>query len=263
MNINGSLNFCKPAGKTSYDIVRLVKNLTRQKKVGHGGTLDPLASGVLPICIGQATRVTEYLAEADKSYKADVVLGVTTDTYDAEGEVVATRDPSGVTRELLEETLGSFRGAIDQEPPMYSALKHEGKRLYQLAREGVVVERKKRATMIYRPRGHGLGIPSSQHRGRVRPGRLHPLAGPRYRRSAGLRSPSQEPGEAEDRSLRHSRLRRHRGVLCSRRPGLLAGVSVSCRLRAAGHGQRHPGSSSGAGRAFGAVGHGASRRDNR
>ena len=150
MNINGSLNFCKPAGKTSYDIVRLVKKLTRQKKVGHGGTLDPLASGVLPICIGQATRVTEYLAEADKSYKADIVLGVTTDTYDAEGEVVATRDPSGVTRELLEETLSSFRGAIDQEPPMYSALKHEGKRLYQLAREGVVVERKKRSTMIYR-----------------------------------------------------------------------------------------------------------------
>lgn len=150
MNINGSLNFCKPVGKTSFDIVRLVKQLTRQKKVGHGGTLDPLASGVLPICIGQATRVTEFLAEADKSYKADLVLGVSTDTYDAEGQVIATRDSSGVTRELLEEALKSFRGAIDQEPPMYSALKHEGKRLYQLAREGVVVERKKRSTMIYK-----------------------------------------------------------------------------------------------------------------
>ncbi|MFQ5933551.1 MAG: tRNA pseudouridine(55) synthase TruB, partial [Dehalococcoidia bacterium] len=150
MNINGTLNLNKPRGHTSYDIVRLVKKLTRQKRVGHGGTLDPLASGVLPICIGQATRVTQFLAEADKSYEAEVVLGVATDTYDAEGKVVKTEDPSSITYEDVEEALRSFRGSIEQVPPMYSAVKHEGKRLYELARQGVVVERKKRSTVIHR-----------------------------------------------------------------------------------------------------------------
>ncbi|MEE9198648.1 MAG: tRNA pseudouridine(55) synthase TruB, partial [Dehalococcoidia bacterium] len=150
MNINGVLNLCKPTGLTSFDIVRLVKGLTHQKRVGHGGTLDPLASGVLPICIGQATRITEFLAEAAKIYEARIVLGVATDTYDAEGEVVLTADPSSVTRERMEEALGSFRGTIEQVPPMYSALKHQGKRLYELARAGVVVERQKRTALIHR-----------------------------------------------------------------------------------------------------------------
>ncbi|MFQ5873363.1 MAG: tRNA pseudouridine(55) synthase TruB [Dehalococcoidia bacterium] len=150
MSINGTLNLCKPSGRTSFDIVRLVRKLTQQKRVGHGGTLDPLASGVLPICIGQATRVTEFLAEADKSYEAQVVLGVATDTYDSEGKVVERGDPSSVTYEVMQEALQSFRGPIEQMPPMFSALKHQGKRLYELARAGVVVERKKRSTIIHR-----------------------------------------------------------------------------------------------------------------
>ena len=109
-----------------------------------------MASGVLPICVGQATRVTEFLAEARKTYSAQLVLGEATDTYDSEGKVTWTGDPSSITRERLEEAMGSFRGPIEQTPPMYSALKHQGKRLYELARAGVVVERKKRTTMIHR-----------------------------------------------------------------------------------------------------------------
>lgn len=150
MGINGILNLYKPSGRTSFDLVRQVKQLTRQKRVGHGGTLDPLASGVLPICIGQATRVTEFLAEATKIYQAEMVLGIATDTYDAEGEVVSRGDPSAITYRKMEEALSSFRGSIKQVPPMYSALKHEGKRLYELARAGITVEREQRETFIHR-----------------------------------------------------------------------------------------------------------------
>lgn len=150
MSINGTLNLCKPTGPTSFDIVRKVKSLTHQKKVGHGGTLDPLASGVLPICIGQATRISEFLADSSKSYRAEVTLGVATDTYDAEGTVTSTADPSSITYSQLEEVSQQFQGPILQEPPMFSALKHEGKRLYQLARQGIVIEREKRETIIHR-----------------------------------------------------------------------------------------------------------------
>ena len=150
MSINGILNLHKPSGQTSFDLVRLVKRLTRQKRVGHGGTLDPLASGVLPICIGQATRTTEFLAEAEKSYTAQLILGIATDTYDAEGKVVRTGDPSSITCQRMEEVMHSFRGTIKQVPPMYSALKHQGKRLYDLARAGMVVQRKERDAVIHR-----------------------------------------------------------------------------------------------------------------
>ncbi len=150
MSVSGILNLNKPPGHTSFDIVAIIRKLTRVRRVGHGGTLDPLASGVLPICLGQATRITEYLAEARKTYSAQLVLGEATDTYDSEGKVTWTGDPSSITQERMEEVMDSFRGSIEQTPPMYSALKHQGKRLYELARAGVVVERKKRTTMIHR-----------------------------------------------------------------------------------------------------------------
>lgn len=150
MTINGVLNLCKPAGETSMDMVRMVKRLTKEKKVGHGGTLDPIASGVLPICFGQATRLMDPLVDGTKLYRTKVRLGETTDTYDSDGAIVATADASKVTREDIETALGSFRGSISQVPPMYSALKHGGERLYDLARAGFEVERKARAVQVSR-----------------------------------------------------------------------------------------------------------------
>lgn len=131
------------------DVLRRIKRLTGQRRrVGHGGTLDPLAQGVLPICFGQATRLMEYLVDNTKGYFMKVHLGVTTATYDSEGEVVSTKAVEGLTQEDVEQALGSFRGTIYQTPPMYSALKHQGKRLYELAREGIDVEREPRKVDI-------------------------------------------------------------------------------------------------------------------
>lgn len=132
------------------EVVRQVKRLTHQRHVGHGGTLDPMASGTLPICFGQATRVMDFLVEGTKVYQAQVALGVTTDTYDAVGKVVAQSDPSGITREQVEGALASFRGLIYQTPPMFSALKREGQRLYELARAGVEVPRSPRPVRVLR-----------------------------------------------------------------------------------------------------------------
>lgn len=147
--MNGILNLHKPVGPTSFDMVRRVKQLTGVKRVGHGGTLDPRASGVLPVLLGQATRVSDFLLSASKAYRAVVLLGIATDTYDSEGKIVSEADPSGVTREQAIAALDRFRGLIPQTPPMYSALKHRGKRLYQLARAGVEVERKPRSVHVY------------------------------------------------------------------------------------------------------------------
>ena len=150
MSVSGILNLNKPIGCTSFDMVKRIRRLSGEKKVGHGGTLDPLASGVLPICLGRATRVSEFLADSSKTYRAVVTFGAATDTYDAEGKVTEEKDASHLTREMVEESLGPFRGIIMQEPPMYSALKHEGKRLYELAREGITVERPKRETAVHK-----------------------------------------------------------------------------------------------------------------
>ena len=148
--INGFLVLDKPVGVTSMDVVRRVKLLTgMRKRVGHGGTLDPLASGILPICFGQATRLMEHLINETKGYRMEVRLGISTNTYDAEGEVVEENDPSLVTREQVEEALGSFRGTIQQKPPMHSALKRGGKRLYELARQGVTMELEPRQVEVY------------------------------------------------------------------------------------------------------------------
>lgn len=134
---------------TSHDMVSLVRKKTGIKRVGHTGTLDPNAAGVLPICIGQATRVSEYLLENDKQYRVEMKLGITTDTQDAYGTITNQREVTVSSKEV-EQALLSFVGEYDQVPPMYSALKVKGKKLYQLAREGIEVKRKSRRVTIYK-----------------------------------------------------------------------------------------------------------------
>ena len=137
---SGILNVDKPSGMTSHDVVAQVRRLTGQRKIGHAGTLDPMATGVLLLCLGQATRVVEYLVAGRKRYRAVVRLGVATDTYDAEGAVTRTVESFDLSRERIEEALSDFRGTIQQVPPPYSAIRLGGRRLYDLARRGVPVE---------------------------------------------------------------------------------------------------------------------------
>lgn len=134
---------------TSFAVVSLVRRVTGIRKVGHAGTLDPIADGVLPICLGRATRLVEHVVSQPKAYRALVRLGVETDTYDSEGTVVATGDPSGVSREAIETLLPEFTGQIEQLPPMYSALKFQGRPLYHYARAGKDVPREPRAVRVY------------------------------------------------------------------------------------------------------------------
>jgi tRNA pseudouridine55 synthase len=147
--LDGILNINKPAGKTSYGVVAIIKRLTGERRVGHAGTLDPDATGVLPISLGKATRVVEYLADAAKTYIADVEFGAATDTYDASGTITQHGDVSGLARAQIEAALAPFQGEINQMPPMYSALKRAGEPLYKLARAGITVERKTRRVTIY------------------------------------------------------------------------------------------------------------------
>ena len=147
---SGILNINKPRGITSFAVVSLVRRLTGVRKVGHAGTLDPIADGVLPICLGPATRIVDYIVGQPKLYRAAVRLGVATDSYDSEGEVVATGDPSGVSRDDVEQALAGFVGEIQQMPPMYSALKYQGQPLYRYARAGKTVPRQARTVRIYR-----------------------------------------------------------------------------------------------------------------
>lgn len=146
---SGILNINKPAGVTSFSIVYQVRRLTGVKRVGHAGTLDPIADGVLPICLGHATRIVDELVSAPKAYRATIRLGAATDTFDSEGTVTAAGDPSSVTEEQLRAALDSFVGEIQQLPPMYSALKHEGKPLYRYARAGQTIDRQERTVAIY------------------------------------------------------------------------------------------------------------------
>jgi tRNA pseudouridine55 synthase len=126
----------KPAGLTSFEVVRRVRRATGIRRVGHGGTLDPLASGVLPICLGEATKLAQFLLGADKAYQVTIRLGVETDTDDADGAATASMDASAVGEASVREALGRFRGAIEQVPPAYSALKRDGRPLYAHARAG-------------------------------------------------------------------------------------------------------------------------------
>ncbi len=147
--MHGVLVVDKPKGITSFDVVREVRRALGEKKVGHTGTLDPMATGVLPVCVGDATKISQFILEATKAYDATVKLGAVTDTLDAEGKILETRPVPAITRELLESALQKFRGTIMQVPPMYSAIKVGGKRLYELARAGEEVERQPREVTVY------------------------------------------------------------------------------------------------------------------
>ena len=147
--MDGILNINKPQGRTSFSIVAMVKRLSGEQRVGHAGTLDPAAMGVLPVCLGRGTRVIEFLVDATKAYRAEIELGVATDTYDASGKVTQTGDPTGISQGQLESALTSYCGLIKQTPPMYSAVKYQGKPLYKLARAGIEIERESRPTKIH------------------------------------------------------------------------------------------------------------------
>ena len=148
-DVDGILILDKPIGCSSNQALQQVRKLYRARKAGHCGSLDPLATGILPICLGEATKFSSYLLGANKTYRATCRLGETTTTGDTEGEVVESR-PVTVEVTQVERSLTQFVGEIEQIPPMYSALKHQGKRLYQLARKGIQVERKARQVTIYR-----------------------------------------------------------------------------------------------------------------
>lgn len=150
MDISGIFNIDKPAGPTSFQVVSLVRRLSGVRRVGHAGTLDPSATGVLVVCLGQATRLVEYMMEATKVYRGEVRLGITTDTLDATGTPVSQADPSNIDRRQVEEALTAFVGEIDQVPPMFSALKYNGEPLYRYARAQRQVERQARRVTIHR-----------------------------------------------------------------------------------------------------------------
>ncbi|CAM4390862.1 tRNA pseudouridine(55) synthase TruB [Corallococcus exiguus] len=147
--MDGVLVIDKPLGPTSFDVVRQVRGLLKVKKAGHTGTLDPMATGVLPVCLGEATKVAGIITEGDKAYDAVVRLGVETDTQDAQGKPTAEAPVPPLTAPLLEAALARFRGTFDQVPPMYSAVKVAGKRLYELARAGEEVERASRSVTVH------------------------------------------------------------------------------------------------------------------
>ena len=146
--MQGFLNLNKPTGLTSHDCVARVRRLVRLKRVGHGGTLDPAATGVLPIALGKATRLLQFM-QSDKAYQATIRLGVTTTTDDLEGEVIATKSAATLTLENVLPSLQQFKGKIQQVPPIYSAIQVKGKRLYELARAGETVEVPVRTVEIY------------------------------------------------------------------------------------------------------------------
>ena len=145
--MDGVINIFKPRGMTSHDVVYFIRKVLNIKKVGHTGTLDPNATGVLPICIGKGTRISEYLLDVDKEYVGELTLGIATDTQDDCGNIIHTSNNIVGEDEII-HSFKKFKGNILQTPPMYSALKHKGKKLYELAREGVSVERKAREISI-------------------------------------------------------------------------------------------------------------------
>ncbi len=147
--MDGIFNINKPTGMTSHDVVAIIRKHLKQKRVGHAGTLDPLASGVLPICVGQATRVAEYLSESGKAYQADINFGTATDTYDAEGTITATASTADLTLNMIQETLEQFRGPQMQYPPLYSAIKIQGQPAYKRARAGEVIVLEPRPIVIH------------------------------------------------------------------------------------------------------------------
>jgi tRNA pseudouridine55 synthase len=150
MTKEGIIPVHKPVNFTSHDVVAVIRRILRMKRVGHTGTLDPMVTGVLPLCLGRATRMVEYLQELPKEYEATLKLGLATDTEDLSGQIIEQLDHIECTKSEIEKVLSSFVGPIEQTPPMYSAVKVQGKRLYELARQGKEIERKARTVNIYR-----------------------------------------------------------------------------------------------------------------
>ena len=148
-DIHGIVLLDKRQGISSNKALQEVKRLYNANKAGHTGSLDPLATGLLPVCLGEATKVSAYMLEDDKRYQTVIQLGVMTDTGDVDGIIIEEKAVPDITRQLLDECLANFVGEIEQVPPMYSALKHNGKKLYELARAGITVERKARKITIY------------------------------------------------------------------------------------------------------------------
>ena len=156
--IHGIINVYKEKGYTSHDVVARLRGILGQKRIGHTGTLHPDAEGVLPVCLGKATKVCELLADWDKTYRAILLLGQVTDTQDVSGEILETREVTASIKEVY-EAIQSFKGEYAQVPPMYSALKVNGKKLYELAREGKTVERKARNVQIHEIKIHEIVLP--------------------------------------------------------------------------------------------------------
>ncbi len=157
--LDGIFNVYKEKGYTSHDVVARLRGIAGQKKVGHTGTLDPDAEGVLPVCLGKATKVCDVLTDKSKTYQAVLLLGRRTDTQDISGACLEERDTSGLAKETVRRAVESFLGDYMQTPPMYSALKVDGKKLYELAREGKTVERKARKVQIHRIEIRKMDLP--------------------------------------------------------------------------------------------------------
>ena len=172
--IHGIINVYKEKGFTSHDVVAKLRGIVGQKKIGHTGTLDPDATGVLPVCLGKATKLCDLLTDKDKTYEAVMLLGMTTDTQDVTGRILEERSTETLTADKVREVIESFIGDYDQIPPMYSALKVNGKKLYELAREGKVVERKARPVKILDIRIIEMNLPRDLYQDSL----------PRYRRTA-------------------------------------------------------------------------------
>lgn len=149
MILGGLINILKPPGMTSHDVVSFIRRTYHLKRVGHAGTLDPAAAGVLPVALGPATRLLEYMTDCDKSYRVELTIGYETDTGDDTGTITNSIDCTMPAQHKIEEVLASFLGSIEQVPPMYSAIKVQGKKLYELARAGITVERKARTITIH------------------------------------------------------------------------------------------------------------------
>ena len=157
--IHGVINVYKEKGFTSHDVVAKLRGILGQKKIGHTGTLDPDATGVLPVCLGKGTKLCDLLTDKDKTYRAVMLLGTVTDTQDSSGTVLETKDTGFLTEEAVTACIQSFAGAYEQIPPMYSALKVGGKKLYELAREGKTVERKARPVTIHQIEIQKINLP--------------------------------------------------------------------------------------------------------
>ena len=153
------LDIYKEKGYTSHDVVARLRRIVGQKKIGHTGTLDPEAEGVLPVCLGKATKLCDLLTDKDKTYEAVLLLGISTDTQDTTGKILEEKNTADLREEAVREVVLSFEGEYDQIPPMFSALKVGGKKLYELARDGKEVERKPRHVQIYRIRILQIDLP--------------------------------------------------------------------------------------------------------